>query len=93
MISVVFSKLARFSSFSSVSAQCFFSRFLVQKRPSRPDFIYKFMDACSAWNCDPGKFMTKLSLTLSSRTTFHIQFIQKNMMFNSISNHIHTHNN
>jgi hypothetical protein len=41
----------------------------------------------------PGKFMTKFSPTLSGGTTFHIRFIQKNTLFNSISNHIHTHNN
>jgi hypothetical protein len=31
-----------------------FSRFLVPKWPSRPGFINKFMNACFAWNCDPG---------------------------------------
>jgi hypothetical protein len=49
------------------------------------------MDACCAWNCDTGKFMTKFSATLSGGTTFHIRFVQKSTLFNSIFNHIHTH--
>jgi hypothetical protein len=76
------------SSFSLVSTQNFFSGFLVQKWPSWPDFINKFVDACCAWNCDSRKFMAKFSLSLPSRTTFHIWFLQKNMLFNSVSNRI-----
>jgi hypothetical protein len=49
------------------------------------------MGASYAWNCDPGKFI--FSSTLSRGTTFHIQFIHKNTLFNSKSNNIHTHNN
>jgi hypothetical protein len=34
--------------------------------------------------------MTKFSPIFSRRPTFHKQFIQKNTLFNSISNHTHT---
>jgi hypothetical protein len=50
------------------------------------------MDVCCAWNCDPRKFMMKFSLTLSSLATLHIQFLQKNLLFNSLSNQINISN-
>jgi hypothetical protein len=87
----VCSNLAPISSiFYSVSTQRLFSRFLAQKWPSRADFINKFMDACRAWDCDPGKWTTKFSLTLSSGTTFHIRFKKKIRCSTCIEPYPHT---
>jgi hypothetical protein len=36
------------------------------------------------------KFQITFSSTLSSGTTFHIRFVQKHTLFNSILNHIDT---
>jgi hypothetical protein len=78
------------SSFSLVSTQCFLARFLSRSVPVDLTLFSKIMHAFYAWTYVPRKFITKFSPTLSSRTTFYIQFIQKNALFNSKLNHIHT---
>lgn len=62
----------------------FFSKFLIQKWPTIPDFLIKFMDTCYVYNCDSGKFVTKFSPTLSRGTTFHTPFIHKSAVQNEI---------
>jgi hypothetical protein len=53
----------------------------------RPDFTKRLTDACCDWNCERGKIcdviFSDILSQCGSRTTFHIQFMQKNKLFSS----------
>jgi hypothetical protein len=59
------------SSFYSVSAWHSLVGFLSRSDPVDLTLLM-FMDTCCVWNHDPWTFTTKFSLTVSSRTSFHI---------------------
>jgi hypothetical protein len=67
-----------------------FNTFLVQKWLSRPDFISKFMQSVALRTVVPGKF-TEFSPTFSTRTTFHIRFLQQHTHTHAVQQYTKTH--
>lgn len=83
ILSVVFSSRPCLIYFLFGKIAALFKGSPVQKWPSKPEFINKFMGACHVWNCVLRKFKTKISQTFWSGTTFHIRFVQKSTLMKS----------